>query len=102
MKDAIQLEASKSGKSEAELKEEQKRREAEAAARQAAYEERLRAEKEEKENADKYFEKIKNSFSDASPELKSKAKQILNDAGFDKFSDENIPAVVLKVIAELF
>ena len=102
MKDAIQLEASKSGKSEAELKEEQKRREAEAAARQAAYEERLRAEKEEKENADKYFEKIKNSFSDASPELKSKAKQILNDAGFDKFSDENIPAVVLKEIAELF
>lgn len=102
MRDAIQLEASKSGKTPAELAAEQKVREEKAAEEAVRYEEHLREEKEEEAKAAEYYEVIKTSFSNASPDKKNKAKAILNEAGFTKFSDEGIPATVLKQIAELF
>ena len=102
MQDAIQLEASKSGKTPEELAKEQKAREEKAAEEAAQYENRLRHEKEEETKAVQYYETIKTSFSNASPDKKNKAKAILNEAGFTKFSDEGVPATVLKQIAELF
>lgn len=102
MRDAIQQEAGKSGKTPEELAAEQKVREEKAAAEAVQYENRLREEKEEETKADQYYGVIKTSFSNASPDKKNKAKAILNEAGFTKFSDEGIPATVLKQIAELF
>jgi hypothetical protein len=102
MQDAIQIEANKSGKTKEEMLAEQKLKDQAAAEKQIQFEESLRIEKEEAENVEKYFNIIKNSFSSADPTLKAAAKKILNDAGFEKFTDSDIPAAVLKEIASLF
>lgn len=102
MKDAIMLEAGKSGKTKVEMEKDQIEREKQAAEQAAKYEEAIRQEKEEKNNIEHYYDVIKESFSNATPDIKKKAKEILNNAGFSRFSDDEIPASVLKEIANLF
>lgn len=102
MQDAIQTEANKSGKTPEQLKAEQAQREAELAAKNAAYEESLRQEKEAQELREQYLDKIRQNISSASLDAKVRIRALLNEAGFSKVMDEGVPAAVLKEISDLF
>lgn len=102
MRDAIQAEANKSGKTPEQLKAEQAKREADLAAKNAAYEESLRQEKEAQEMREQYLDKIRQNISSASLDTKVQIRTLLNEAGFSKVTDEGVPAAVLKGISDLF
>lgn len=54
------------------------------------------------ENRQVYLDVISTNFTSADAELKAKAKDLLNESGYKKFSDPELPIETLKTIAELF
>ena len=100
MKDAMLLEAEKAGRSPAEMKKLQEETEMKLAEEYSKASQKAKEEKEDSLNAGAYFAEIQKLFSSASVEAKTNAKKLLNDAGFMKFSDSEIPASLLKEIAE--
>lgn len=89
-------------------KEIEKRKKAEKVERDKAAEKFIEAEKSAKANEaleekrDEFIEIISANFSTADPDLKTKAKELLTEAGCKKFSDPDLPIETLKTIAELF
>lgn len=77
-----------------------------AAAKQAAVarkkEEAEKQAEQDESHRDEYYNTIVNGFSNASDEIKAKAKELLAATGEPKFSSPNIPAATLRQIAELF
>ena len=57
---------------------------------------------QDESHRDEYYNTIVNVFSNASDEIKAKAKELLAATGEPKFSSPNIPAATLRQIAELF
>ncbi len=105
MSDAIESEKTSKGVSLDDAKKEQKKREkdkevkaTEASANAKAA--KLEAEMEEKRS--EFLSIISENFSGADKEIKDKAKEILANSGFKKFTDPELPVEVLKEISELF
>lgn len=101
IQDAILEEHAKSGVSVEETK---KKQDAEAQAKEKEYQEVSASKKETKVDEDeneKLLATITAKFSDQSDDVKAAAKAKLNDAGFKKFTDPDIPTKVLKEIADL-
>ena len=77
-----------------------------AAAKQAAVarkkEESEKQAEQDESHRDEYYNTIVNGFSNASDEIKAKAKELLAATGEPKFSSPNIPAATLRQIADLF
>ena len=77
-----------------------------AAAKQAAVarkkEEAEKQAEQDESHRDEYYNTIVNGFSNASDEIKAKAKELLAATGEPKFSSPNIPAATLRQIADLF
>ena len=57
---------------------------------------------QDESHRDEYYNTIVNGFSNASDEIKAKAKELLAATGEPKFSSPNIPAATLRQIADLF
>lgn len=53
-------------------------------------------------NRETYIATIAAKFSGASDDVKAQAKSMLNESGYAKFSDPNVPIAALKKIASLF
>lgn len=103
--DAIQKEHDKSGES---MEVTAKKQAAEAKAEEAVHKARIEkftAEKQDEVDEprrDEFISTIQAGFSTADADLKSQAKTMLNNAGYAKFSDPDLPIQTLKQIASLF
>lgn len=103
--DAIQKEHDKSGES---MEVTVKKQAAEAKAEEAVHKARIEkftAEKQDEVDEprrDEFISTIQAGFSTADADLKSQAKTMLNNAGYAKFSDPDLPIQTLKQIASLF
>lgn len=101
--DAIKAEAEKGGQSMTELKKIQARRDKEQAVKTSENSAKARAKKAEEELEEQRADiiaNITNFFKDASTEQKETAKATLNDAGFKKFTDPEVPITLLKQIED--
>ena len=103
--DAIQKEHDKSGES---MEVTAKKQAAEAKAEEAVHKARIEKFTSEKQDEvdeprrDEFISTIQAGFSTADADLKSQAKTMLNNAGYAKFSDPDLPIQTLKQIASLF
>lgn len=61
-----------------------------------------RQDEEDEGNRETYITTIAAKFSSASDGVKAQAKSMLNESGYAKFSDPNVPIATLKKIASLF
>ena len=103
--DAIIAEKTKNGKTMVEAQKEQKVREKMKADKAETFSKQAKADKvtaELEEKRDDFLDIISTNFTSADAELKAKAKDLLNESGYKKFSDPELPIETLKTIAELF
>ena len=103
--DAIKAEAERGGQSMKDLEKEQKKRDKEQEKRTTENSAKARAKKAEEELEEQRPEvlsQITNLFKSATAEQKEAAKKALNDGGFTKFSDPDVPVSLLKEIINLF
>lgn len=102
--DAIKAEAEKSGQSMKELEKVQKQRDKEQEKRTTENSAKARAKKIEDELEDQranVLSAITNLFKIADTEKKEAAKNALNEAGYKKFSEPEVPVTLLKQVVDL-
>lgn len=103
--DAIKKEHDKGSTS---YEDDLKKQAAEAKAEEKVHQERIdkfkadRQDEEDEGNREIYIATIAAKFSSASDDAKAQAKSMLNESGYAKFSDPNVPIATLKKIASLF
>lgn len=103
LEDAIKAEAEKGGQKMADLKKAQAKMDKEQEKRTSESSAKARAKKAEEELEEQRADiiaNITNFFKDASTEQKEIAKATLNDAGFKKFTDPEVPITLLKQIKD--
>lgn len=103
--DAIKAEAERGGQSMKDLEKEQKKRDKEQEKRTTENSAKARAKKAEEELEEQRPEvlsQITSLFKSATAEQKEAAKKALNDGGFAKFSDPDVPVSLLMDIIKLF
>lgn len=102
--DAIKAEAEKSGQSMKELEKVQKQRDKEQEKRTTENSAKARAKKIEDEledQRDDILSEITGLFKAADTEKKEAAKNALNEAGYKKFKEPEVPVTLLKKIVDL-
>lgn len=103
--DAIKKEHDKGSTS---YEDDLKKQEQEAKAEEKVHQARIdkfkadRQDEADEENRETYIATIAAKFSSASDDVKAQAKSMLNESGYAKFSDPNVPIATLKKIASLF
>ena len=103
--DAIKKEHDKGSTS---YEDDLKKQAAEAKAEEKVHQERIdkfkadRQDEEDEGNREIYIATIAAKFSSASDDAKAQAKSMLNESGYAKFSDPNVPIATIKKIASLF
>lgn len=102
MKDAIEAERAKSGKTLEESKKEQVVRDQKASLAAKEYSEEQRDKKVNPDRNVELIAEIKSKFTEASIEVKTQIKEIMKEYGIAKFTDPDIPTVALEKIVQLF
>lgn len=103
--DAIKKEHDKGSTS---YEDDLKKQAAEAKAEEKVHQARIdkfkadRQNEEDEGNRETYITTIAAKFSSASDDVKAQAKSMLNESGYAKFSDPNVPIATIKKIASLF
>lgn len=102
MQDAILAEHAKGTKTLEQTKKEQEAAAKEAEKKAIEYSESKKKEKELEIDRDKFIKTIQDNFVTADTSIKKKAKDMLTENGFSKFTDPEAPVSLLKEISELF
>ncbi len=98
MQDAILAEKSKSGKSEAEIKKEQKARDDAAAKAAAEYSKSAKTNKIDLDRNEEIIAEIKSRFTDATEEIQSAVKSKMVEVGLKNFKDTEVPTASLEAV----
>lgn len=98
MQDAILAEKSKSGKSETEIKKEQKARDDAAAKAAAEYSKSAKTNKIDLDRNEEIIAEIKSRFTDATEEIQSAVKSKMVEVGLKNFKDTEVPTASLEAV----
>lgn len=99
--DAIEAEAKKGKHSIDDLKKEKEKNDKEMEKRAEEYSNSKKASKVDEDRNAKLIATIQEKFSSVSPSTKTNIRKIMEENGFSKFSDENIPTAALEEIVAL-
>lgn len=101
MKDAIEAERSKSGKTLAESEKEQATRDKKASEAASEYSKTAKEKKVDPERNEELLAIAKAKMADADPDKKAKIKELMSENGITKLTDPDIPTAIFEKLVQI-